>query len=121
MKTKGGGELAALVIAIIALVLMALPLFAQEETTPEPAAEPEPAADLVTVTVPGFGYQLDGDEPLQACVIKTETTTQGSWVTAQLWWRNESGDFIDLGQRSTRATGPFEGAFVDLCLGLEGG
>ncbi len=101
---------AALVIFTGAAILSG-PVMAQD--TPPPAAAP-----TVKVPVGPYDFEVDGNEPLTACVVERRESLAGTFVSLQVLVRLESGDIVPLSAYTTRSTAVLADAHVDDCFTL---
>lgn len=103
-------------IAALALVLLlviggAFAASAQDEPTPA-------AKNSVSVEVAGFGYDVDGDEPLTACVTETRDDVNGSFATLMVFGRQINEAIVPIGVLQTRSSAAIDGADVGDCFVL---
>lgn len=103
-------------LAAFALVLLTIAggtfaVSAQDEPTPA-------AKNAVSVEVAGFGYDVDGDEPLTACVTETRIDLNGSFATLMVFGRQINEAIVPIGVLQTRSSAAIDGADVGDCFVL---
>lgn len=74
----------------------------------------------VTVDLGEWTYELNGNEPLSACVQETRVDYEGTYATLLVFVRHLDGTVAPLGTFTSRATAALEQAAVGDCLTLEG-
>jgi hypothetical protein len=82
----------ALVLLAFGALLTTVGLAGAQSETPTP----QPAAQGVTVTVAGWDYDLDPNEPLTLFADRVTTGNDSAVVQALIFWRNADGSVTRL-------------------------
>lgn len=95
--------------------------FAQDATRANDIA-PAEAREAATVEVEfaGFTFELEADEPVQACVVERVESLDGSDVEYRLFVREPGGEFSSVGVYPSPAIGALATANAGDCTSLEG-
>ncbi|MBA3585636.1 MAG: hypothetical protein H0W36_14160 [Gemmatimonadetes bacterium] len=104
----------------LALVLLGGAVGAAAQEDPDPLDGPTEEREAgAVVVVAGYEFDVQPDDPIQACVLATGTSLDGSTVTASLVTQPVEGIFV-YPPDEYAAVGPLAEAAVGTCYGLSG-